>query len=446
MLPMKKSLLSYWNTNTKNISISLSLTMFVTSSMVFSSPSHAEAEKARNANSFIDSIGVVAHLNYTDTSYIQYNNIVKPRLKELGVRHIRTFVSPKDLKTQSKLKELATLGIKSNLVMDPEKLSLAEAVNLVKNLGKSVVESVEGPNEWNAKINLKNEYKGKNFPEGLENYQNDFYSVIKSNSATAHLPVLAPSIAAGNKLTVSIEQLGKVNCDINNMHSYPGGKMPSTKSLEFTFIPHTKKTCGENKPLIASETGYHTTINDPNGVSEKAAGKYTPRLLLEYFNRGIERTYVYELMNKRHDSSSSVRKFNWGLLRADGSPKKEFIATRNLIDILEEPNEQTSKDFALKSLDYTLKGNTENINHTLLQKKDGRFYLILWQEVPSYDLKTKTNINVPYRNLKLVLNTKISKAAIYKPNMKNTAVKTHTNPEEISIGVPDYLLMVELTP
>ena len=123
----------------------LGLTMFVSSFMVFSSPSYAEVEKARSANSFIDSIGVNTHLSYMDTSYAHYNDIIKPKLKELGVRHIRTHVSPEDVKTQSKLKELATLGIKSNLVMNPEKLSLTETVDLVESLGKSVVESVEGP-------------------------------------------------------------------------------------------------------------------------------------------------------------------------------------------------------------------------------------------------------------------------------------------------------------
>ena len=362
----------------------------------------------------------------------------------MGVRHIRTNVQPNEKKIQRRLKDLANIGIKSNLVMDPRKLSLKDAVQMVKDLGNSVVQSVEGPNEWNAQSNLKYEYKGQSFPTGVKNYQSDLYSAIKNEPATAQLPILAPSMSAGNNIERSLVELGKVQCDANNMHSYPGGKMPSTRTLDVNFIKYSKISCGEDKPLIATETGYHNAL-DRNGISEIAAGRYTPRLFLEYFNRGIERTYIYELLNKQLDPSSSDRKGSWGLLKADGSRKKAFTATRNLINILKESDTQTSNS-SLESLDYTLQGDTTDINHTLLQKKDGKFYLILWQEVPSYDFQTKSNIKVPHRSLKLILNTKISRANLYKPNSRESTVKTYANPTKISIGVPDHPLVIELIP
>ena len=420
--------------------------MFATSTAIFASFSHKEVEKARSADSFTDSIGVVIHLNYGDTSYAHYDDIIKPRLKELGVRHIRTNVAPEDIKTQNKLRELANMGIKANLVMDPRKLSLTEAIKLVKTLGNTVVESVEGPNEWNQKFNTNFEYKGKNFPEGLKNYQADLYSAIKSDPATAHLPVLAPSISAGNQLKKSIAQLGKIDCDINNMHSYPGGRIPSTPGLDATFIPYSIKSCGEDKPLIATETGYHNATRHPKGISEEAAARYITRLFLEYFNRGVERTYTYELIDLKPNPTADNRNFNWGLLRSDGTPKKEFLAIRNLIELLKDSGKQTSSSFPLESLDYSLKGDKTNINHTLLQKKDGKFYLILWQEVASYDLETKSNLKVPDRSLELILNTKITKATIYRTNWKQALVKTIADPQKISIEVPDYPLVIELTP
>lgn len=442
---MKKQLLACWKAiYISNSSMLFSLAMFAVNAVVFTPSSYAEVEKARSADSFVDSIGINVHLDYDDTPYKEYDSIVKPRLEQLGVRHIRTSVWFKDSKTHHKLKDLANMGIKTNLVMDPRLMSPEETVKLVKSLGNSVIESVEGPNEWNAKRNV--EYQGKKFLEGLANYQADLYSAIKRDPATAHLPVLAPSMSEGHQLQVSIDRLGKLDCDINNMHSYPGDKIPSTSGLDVTSIPYSLKTCGKDKPLMATETGYQNALKHPKGISERAAARYMTRLLLEYFNRGIKRTYTYELINLKPNPQLDEREHNWGLLRANGSPKQAFIAIRNLIELLHDPEAQGSKSISLSSLDYTLKGNKEDINHTLLQKKDGKFYLILWQETASYDRQNRSDIKVPYRSLKVVLNTKISNATVYKPNWKREAVLMATNPKTISVGVSDYPLVIELTP
>ena len=47
------------------------------------------AEEARRADDFVDFIGVNTHLGYNDTTYRDYDGIIKPRLLQLGVRHIR---------------------------------------------------------------------------------------------------------------------------------------------------------------------------------------------------------------------------------------------------------------------------------------------------------------------------------------------------------------------
>ena len=53
------------------------------------SPADADAEVARPADPFVDFVGVNTHLGYSDTTYGGYEGILKPRLLELGVRHIR---------------------------------------------------------------------------------------------------------------------------------------------------------------------------------------------------------------------------------------------------------------------------------------------------------------------------------------------------------------------
>jgi hypothetical protein len=40
----------------------------------------------------VDFIDVNTHLGYSDTNYSDFKGTIKPRLLELGVRHIRNFI------------------------------------------------------------------------------------------------------------------------------------------------------------------------------------------------------------------------------------------------------------------------------------------------------------------------------------------------------------------
>jgi hypothetical protein len=171
-------------------------------------------------------------------------------------------------------------------------------------------------------------------------------------------------------------------------------------------------------------------------------GKYIPRLFFEYFNRGIERTYLYEFIDSYPNPQRDERDLHFGLLRNDGTEKPAYVALKNLIDLLEDPG----PDFETGSLDYSLSGNTADVHRTLLQKRDGRFYLVLWQEVSSYDLEAKRDISVVDRKVTLTLDRSISEAVIYRPNRSATPLEQHSSPRRLTLDVPDELLVVELTP
>ena len=50
---------------------------------------YAAPETAKRADAFVETIGVNVHLNYLNTAYANYKEVIKPRLQELGIRHIR---------------------------------------------------------------------------------------------------------------------------------------------------------------------------------------------------------------------------------------------------------------------------------------------------------------------------------------------------------------------
>jgi hypothetical protein len=84
--------------------------------------------------------------------------------------------------------------------------------------------------------------------------------------------------------------------------------------------------------MWATETGYHNAISNELGISDGAAGKYIPRLLLGNFKRNIVRTYLYELVNQSSDPNDDQS--NFGLLRFDGSPKPAFTTIKNMNSLL----------------------------------------------------------------------------------------------------------------
>ncbi len=442
------SLIKFWVRRYKFYLLTI-LSAALISCSFLSAPSEGlgiqQVEQARSADSFIDSIGVAVHLDYGDTAYKKYNKIIKPKLKELGIRHIRGGVKLEDKKTLAKFNDLATIGIKSTIVMNPRKLSSpAQAVKIAKAL-KDSIEAVEGANEWDLHPHFQ--YQGKSFPEGVRAFQTQLYSAIKGNAATAHLDVLSPSMAyPGNA-----SKLGGVACDLANMHSYAGGRMPSSQ-LDSKWLPKSRILCN-SKLIVASESGYHNALNSTKtkhqpGVSEEAAAKYLPRLFLEYFNREIKRAYTYELIDLKPNPEADIPNWHYGLLRYDGTPKPDFIALKNTIALLQDSQQiaKASQSLPLNSLKYLLKGDITNIHHTLLQKKNGTFYLILWQEVSSFDLKTQRDILVTPRPLRLVLKNSIDHAATYEPIDSLDPIRQYKKPNRMKLQVSDHPLVIELVP
>ena len=428
-----KSLLPTWMQRRQYLLVFLVSAAFACS-IVLPSQSQSLSETARSANLFIDSVGVVVHLNRRNSAYNNYDAIIRPRLQELGIRHLRDGVKRDDATTLQKFADLATLGIKSVLVMDPrDQATAAEAVDIVKAI-PTAVEAVEGPNEWDVWKDLT--YKGQAFPAGVRLFQSELYGAIKRDPATASLPVLSPTVALWHNAT----QLGAVDCDYGAMHSYPGGE-PPTAGLDWHWIPSMQQICPAN-PLIATESGWHNAISDSSGqpgISEAAAGKYVPRLWLEYFNRDIRRVYLNELIDKWQNAE---REGNFGLLRQDGSPKPAFTALQNLIALLQD----VPGEFSPGTLSYSITGATADIHHTLLQKQDGRFYLILWQEVPSFDLLNQRDIPVPLQAVTVRVDTAIGMANLYRPLQSTTPTAQYTSPRSLVLNVSDAPLVIELTP
>src|SRR5579862_5452132 len=100
--------------NCKNFLLSAALIFFVS---ILAGEDVPVPEQARAADSFVDAIGVNIHLGYSDTVYHKYDEILKPRLVELGVRHVRDGLRANRKDVLKKLTDLAESGIHLDLLL-----------------------------------------------------------------------------------------------------------------------------------------------------------------------------------------------------------------------------------------------------------------------------------------------------------------------------------------
>lgn len=399
-------------------------------------------EQARPAYSFLDSVGLNTHIRYYDTAYGNFP-LIQQRLKELGVRHIRDGGS--DPVWIQRINELAQAGIKSTIVLDPF-IGLGPDASydikppgytvsqLVKNLVPNAVEAVEILNEFDVFRYQGYSRNGQpvtdaNWVTYVQDFTRDTYNAINSDPTTQQVAVIGPSFVYPD----SSARVGDLSpwVDYGNLHPYSYPAHPGNGNLLQDLA--NRAQAFTNRPMIATETGYHTggPLSD-RPVSEAVQGKYIPRMFLENFSKGIYRTFSYELIDQF--VKPNEREANFGLLRYDGSPKPAFTALQNLMGLLND----SSVTFTPGSLTYSLSGNTQNIHHTLLQKSSGDFYLVLWQEGASTDQMSSQTIT-------LNLNTPITQATTYLSNYTTTPTGQYRTPTQLSLTVPDSPLIVQLT-
>jgi hypothetical protein len=355
------------------------------------------SEQARPADSFVDSVGVNIRLHHQGTVYDQgFASIIRPKLLSLGVRHVRdnayTYASA-NAQTffYQRCRALAQDGIRFDLVTS------------IRTTGSDPTDFTKLDDMWSWCGGGVEAYEGANEPDIATipagsppwttqtiDAQRALWNGVKGNPAINGLAVFGPSPV------FNPQQLGDLSglLDFGNWHPYPGGQCPTCGdpygSNIDTLMAKYRSPSGA-KQMVFTETGYHNAINSTDTehrpVSEIAAGKYIPRMLLEHLNRGIARTYLYELIDASPDAAKATRDANFGLLRNDGSEKPAFRGVQGLIGLLRDPGPA----FAPGSLSYSLTGATPQVHHTLMQKRDGTFYLALWQERSSFDTGARAN-------------------------------------------------------
>lgn len=405
------------------------------------SPIQAAPVLARSSDGFVDTIGVNVHSSHlywpVGTAYDNWS-AVTTAIGDLGVRYVRDIPSATARlnslydATGAKVDVLVD-GRGPGYVLDPALLPsvLASAKAL-----KGIV-YLEGANEYDQAGDVPSD---PNWKTTIHNWTVAMSQQIRADATLSNYPIIAPSPETPENLALIGDHTAYV--DLGNIHSYPNAH-PATNLLAGKLS--NAAVISGNKPVVATETGYHshsglmTTAND---ISLAAGGKYFPRLLMEYFRQGIQRTFLYELVDDFPDPAHTNSEYDLGLLNNDFTAKPAATSVKNLIHLLKDPG----TSFTPSTLNYTLTGGNADLRQVLLQKSDGTYWLALWQNVSVFDNPTSTDLINPDLPVTLTLGSAFASAATYLPDGSINPTATFGPGLQLNLNVPDQVLLVEITP
>lgn len=402
-------------------------------------------EPARPSDSLVETIGLATHWGYHNTIYHSKWQELHKLLGDLGVRYVRDGLDPR-------MDELWKMyGVRAILVTGPGR-PWEKYLESWKDK-RHLIAAIEGPNEVNGWARSGMTYKGKSWPEGPRLFQDDLFRCVKGDPALKDIPVLALSTAykgAGPAMA----PLHSFDCA--NAHCYAGGEMPS-RSLDFRDPYLLLGRGAVYPPLAATESGYHTCLGDAEviagsqyGVSHAAHRKYIPRQVAEYFNAGFVWTVIYEFAAgrpKKEEQADPEAAF--GLLLPDGTPKPAYFALKSLIEMLSEARWDGAAGqwirptpFPPRALAFALRGAPETLHHTVLQRSDGSFRLLLWNEVSCFDLKSRKDICNGDVAVKLVLDRKAGWMTVSRLGPDAPPAERFESVKELDLRVPDEVAVV----
>ena len=325
------------------------------------------------------------------------------------------------------------------------------------------IEGNNEPNNWG--VTYQGEAGGGQAPSwmAVARLQGDLYRAVKSDPILKAYPVWSISENGAQKDNVGLQFLtipkganclmpdGTKYADFANVHNYiyhpnsPGlednktwnaadpGPACKVDGLYGNYgLTWAKKFPGYpvkdllTLPRVTTETG--TTIGGP--VTEEIHAKNLLTLYLDQFTRGWSHTAVY-LLRDRVDEGGNQQ---FGFYKPDYSPRKAAHYLHNLTTILgnsASPKPATSE--TLGKLAYAIPNPPATVHDLLLQKSDGTFVLVVWNERVTGSDRVAVQLGRPYPSVR-----------IYDPTLGAAPVQTVNNTASLPLTLSDHPLVIEL--
>jgi hypothetical protein len=404
----------------------------------------AELVMPRSAEAFRDSVGVVTHAGFGDTAYGDWPRVVE-KLDELGVRHLRdgVYANPVDHRREwnehyyRAMELAASRGMRFTFGFAGPAYdagTMDELLGVVAGRLRHAAEAIEAPNEYDRFMG------GPRWPSVLASYDRLLYRRVNADRSLRSLPVLGPSLATAGAEARLGDQ--RAFLDRGNIHPYAGGHSPNPTHLKAEFADAA--LVAANKPVWATEAGYHNALRTSSGhpgVSEPVAAVYITRTFLEHFASGINRTFVYELVDEKPEPRLQDLEQHFGLLRHDFSPKPAFTALKHLLAAVGTSGPRAR----LRPLRLSVSGAGAGIRRLVLQKGDGSYLVALWRLDSIWDPERRRTLHVRPDALRLRL-PRAARVSVTDPVLSGRARPLRLRRGAVGVELAGRPLLLSVTP
>ena len=431
-------------------------------------PVSAQAQSGREVNrniraaDFLNTFGANVHFNENNYKNVQ---AIADALNIIGFSRVRSQCTSeeevsdwKDLERRARIYFPA--GLKADVLiigyLNVPNTTFRAQQDLVTRLGK-MVESIEGPNE----INNHDVGNGTHGPSAASDVTDQWpanyvawaraLSTWKQNTpALANVKLFAPSIASGDPADYA--RLPNVShyVDAGNLHFYAGdGRQPSNfGGGNFAAIYDWYRAAATpNKPVTVTEWG-QTTASKPGqaGCDNRTQAKYVLNQMFDVTARGVERAYVYQLMDDTPDgdpTGNGGTESHFGLFDYRWGVKPAAQALANVKNLLRD----STVRFTSKVPAYHVRGLSQAGaagSSLTISKSDGSTFVIVWNEPPIWDSKANTEIAPPVDHVKVTFGGPYN-YRVYDPliGLKPIALGQIS---EVGISLTGSPLMIHLLP
>jgi hypothetical protein len=397
-----------------------------------------QAETPRASDAFVDSVGVNVHLGYYGTAYVDRVAQVNALLTGLGLRHVRDGIYPGQTNICQEDTTLAAHGIHFDYITAPT-LTL-DALESWGACTGTAADAIETPNEYD----ISHPASDTNWAASMQTMQQELYGLIKPN--VPGVAVLGPALTSESAYA-AVAPLGAY-ADFGNMHDYFAGRNPGTGGWGGTDAFGTYGSLAYNmalaaqatgtKPIVATETGYPDAPTDPYYVPAATKTDYTLRALLEHWNAGVARTYLYELIDEGGSPFGS-----YGLADANANPKPVYAALKALLAHLSDPGPA----FTPSPLTYAL-SVPSSVHHALMEKRNGTYELLVWNETPEWNPATNAAMTVARVSASVVLSSvpRSIAATTFSPGAGVMASTTIAPSANVQLSISGAVTVVDITP
>jgi len=409
-----------------------------TSAMVHTGPT-GPLETPAMADSIADAVGADTHFNYHGTPYTDVPAI-KDMLISSGFRHIRDGGPAQSSSYTALMNDLYfNHGIDQIGGIDPQ---TTDADTIAWIHATPGIKAFEVCNECDG--------GGGDWVSVLKNKQSQVRNLMQANPAVfGNVKLLSPSLLSGE----NAQKLGSLSSmlDIASLHeSVCGGNPGDTVGTGGNFswaggFPYQtmdfslawQKTVSGSKPVWVTEWGYNDSPPPHDcAIPDSYIAAYEPRSVFEWALRGMSRMYVYQFADQPNDPQFG----NQGLVFANGTPKPQYFALKNLVRLFNDPGPSFSPAPVPVVIDAR-----SMVHHYLTRKRDGTVMLAVWREALDYHFQRYAPANLPAEPASVHIGGNYSSAKVHvfdmNGNVRDSALGASGN---VTLSLDAGVQVIEL--